>query len=68
MPNDLNHLSVEQIEQAVSLLNVGSVVDVFELSVECILFAHPVIYLHLKALYIQFSNSSLTVLIQFSKC
>ena len=51
MSNDLMHLSVEQIEQAASLVNVGSAVNVFGLSVECILFSHPVIYLHLKAVY-----------------
>ena len=38
MSNDLTHLSVEQIEQAASSLNVGSAVDVFGLSVECIFF------------------------------
>ena len=49
--NDVIHLSVEQFEQAASSLNVGSAVEMFGLSVECILFLHRVIYLHLKALY-----------------
>ena len=43
LSNDLIHVLVEQIEQAAGSLNVGSAVDVFGLSVECILFSHPVI-------------------------
>ena len=49
--DELLYFTIEQIEQAVKSLKLGSALDVFGLSVEYILFSHPVIYLHSEALF-----------------
>ena len=41
--DELSYFAIEQIEQAVKSLKIGSTLDVFGLSVECILFSHHVI-------------------------
>ena len=44
-------MSVEDIEKSANSLAFGSTCDNFGLSVECILYSHPIIFMHLKSLY-----------------
>ena len=44
-------LSVEDIEKGANSLAHGSTCDNFGLSVECILYSHPITFMHLKSLY-----------------
>ena len=44
-------LSVEDIEKGANSLAHGSTCDNFGLSVECILYSHPIFFMHLKSLY-----------------
>ena len=44
-------LSVEDIEKDANSLAYGSTCNNFGLSVECILYSHPIIFMHLKSLY-----------------
>ena len=44
-------LSVEDIEKSANALAYGSTNDNFGLSVECILYSYPIIFMQLKSLY-----------------
>ena len=46
--NKLSYFTIEQIEQAIKSLKIGSALDVFGLSGECLLFSHHIIYFHLE--------------------